>query len=246
MHDEAHAAPAADAFASGHDAAPQAGSGGEASFGPAQIECDGRLWPSNAMVADDLPPFDEDMPHPDELDRASPDPAEPGPAEALAFIDARLAELSQVDWDGWLAADPEAAQAAIAEAETLSAVREDAAAAVDAEHAERLEQAHAELARDIEGWSPELQRELSVFGQARGFSVDELAAIEDPREVKVLHLAMLGERLLAEQAHARRFGGFRPPVQLGGQGHPGHLPSDRQGTDAWMKARQAQLRKARR
>jgi len=245
MHDEAHAAPAADEFASGQDVAPQPGPGGEASFGPAQVEYDGRLWPSNEPVEEDLPPFDEDMPHPHEPDWA-PSPAEPGPAEALAFIDARLAELAQVDWDGWLAADPEAAQAAIAEAETLSAARADAAAAVDAEHARRLEQAHAELARDIEGWSPELQRELSAFGQARGFSADELAAIEDPREVKVLHLAMLGERLLAEQAHARRFGGFRPPVQLGGQGHPGHLPSDRQGTDAWMKARQAQLRKARR
>lgn len=113
----------------------------------------------------------------------------------------------------------------------------------EAERSARLEAAHAELARDIEGWSPEMAADLAAYAQSKGFSPEELAAVEDPREVKVLHLAMLGEQALAAQAHERAFGRFRPPTTVGGRGHPGHLPEDRQSTDAWMQARSAQLRK---
>lgn len=113
----------------------------------------------------------------------------------------------------------------------------------EAERSERLEAAHAELARDIEGWSPELAADIAAWGQARGFTPEELAAVDDPREVKVLHMAMIGERALAEQAHARRFGDFRPPIQVGGHGHAGHLPNDKHSVEAWMQARHSQLRK---
>jgi len=94
----------------------------------------------------------------------------------------------------------------------------------DADRLARLEAAEAELARDIEGWSPELAADIAAWSQARGFTAEELAAVEDPREVKVLHLAMMGERALAEQAHARRFGGFRPPTQVGAPDQPADAP----------------------
>jgi hypothetical protein len=111
------------------------------------------------------------------------------------------------------------------------------------ERAARLQAAHAELARDIEGWSPQMAAEITAYGRARGFTAEELAAVEDPREVRLLHAAMVGERALAEQAQAQRFGRFRPPTQVGGRGHPGALPNDRSSTEAWMQARHTQLRK---
>ena len=148
---------------------------------------------------------------------------------------------THIDWQGWAAADP---QAALVAWEALAGQAEAAGfePESDSDRAERLEAARTQLERDIEGWSPELAADLAVYGQARGFTAEELAAVEDPREVKILHLAMLGEQALAAQAHEQRFGRFRPPTQVGGRGHPGHL-SDHSSTEAWMQARHTQLRK---
>lgn len=150
-----------------------------------------------------------------------------------------LPDPDSIDWEAWAASDPQGAEAAweAFEAQARQTPPED-----DPERAGRLEAARAELERDIEGWSPELAADLAVYGQARGFTAEELAAVEDPREVKILHLAMLGEQALAAQRHEQRFGRFRPPTQVGGRGHPGHL-SDHSSTDAWMQARHTQLRK---
>jgi hypothetical protein len=143
--------------------------------------------------------------------------------------------IGQIDWQAWAAADPDAARAAW---EQLAAAQ----AAPEAEAEPDLEAAHAELARDIEGWSPELAADIAAYAQARGFTAEELAAVDDPREVKILHLAMLGEQALAQQAHERAFGRFRPPTTVGGRGHP-HTLSDKTSADAWMQARRTQLRK---
>lgn len=154
-------------------------------------------------------------------------------------LDPGLAGFEHVDWQAWAAADPQGAEAAWAAAQRRGEAPD---AESDTDRAERLEAAHAELARDIEGWSPRMAADLAVYAQARGFTAEELAGVEDPREVKILHLAMLGEQAMARQAHEQRFGRFRPPTQLGGAGHPGHL-SDRSSTEAWMRARTTQLRK---
>lgn len=88
--------------------------------------------------------------------------------------------------------------------------------------------------------------DMVSFGTALGFSPQELAAVRDPREIRVLRLAMIGGQALAQaeqaRANAQRFGGPRPPIQVGGRGHPAHL-SDQTTTDAWMQARFSQLRK---
>lgn len=149
------------------------------------------------------------------------------------------AGLSQAAWDQWAALDPVAAAAAWRD---LQGVSGSGGAEGDAEVEQRLAAAHAELERDIEGWSPELADEIAAYARARGFTAEEVAGVEDPREVKILHLAMLGEQALAQQAHERAFGRFRPPTTVGGRGHPRTL-SDRTSADAWMQARRNQLRK---
>jgi hypothetical protein len=48
--------------------------------------------------------------------------------------------------------------------------------------------AHEELTRDIKDWAkPEFQAKLAESGKGYGFSDQELAALIDPRYVKVLH-----------------------------------------------------------
>ncbi len=179
-------------------------------------------------------------------------PETEAPPPAADGVDPRLTALEGIDWPAWAERDPQAAEAAwrvLTGPAPGFAPGHDMAEELEAdpERLRRLEAVEAELARDIEGWSPELAATLSAYGQARGFTAEELAGVEDPREIKILHLAMLGEQALAAQQqaerHAQAFGRFRPPTQLGGHGHPGNTPTDRNSTDAWMQARRAQLRK---
>lgn len=183
-----------------------------------EVEFDGRRWelPPGLFEGDDPPPRFAGVPD--------------------------LNGFEAIDWQAWAAVDPAAAAQAWAAYEALAAEAAEHPEG-EAERAERLAQTEAELARDIEGWSPALATELAAYGQSKGFTPDELAGVEDAREIKVLHLAMIGEQALAAQQQAQRFGGFRPPHQLGGSGHPGNIPHERQSTEAWMQARQNQLRK---
>lgn len=193
----------------------------------------------------------------------APDRAEPGGApgdfapDGPPGADPRLAALDGIDWLAWAERDPHTAGAAwrvltgpaptSGDESPDESPDDDPDADQDPDRARRLQAVEAELARDIEGWSPQLRADLAAYGQARGFTAEELAGVEDPREVKILHLAMLGEQALAAQRQARlqaeAFGRFRPPTQVGGHGHPGNTPNDRNSTDAWMQARRTQLRK---
>ncbi|HYE43307.1 MAG TPA: hypothetical protein VEA15_07915 [Caulobacteraceae bacterium] len=238
---------------------------GEPSDEMAEIEFDGRRWQVPAplkagfMMHADYTRKTQDLAEQRralEAERTAAE-ADPGWSEDVARVhalDEALAQYGQVDWAGWHAADPHGAAQAWAQAEQLFAARDHAAhhaeqrahAAVleaEGERAWRLEQAEAELARDIEGWSDGLREQLTAYGRAKGFTAEELGEVDDPRAVKVLHLAMIGEQALNERAGARSFARTRPPTQLGGGGYAGSQPSDRQSAEAWMQARQAQLRK---
>lgn len=186
---------------------------------------------------------------PDRVEAGGPPAEFATPPAGPSGEDPRLAALEGIDWEVWAEQDPAAAAAAWrALAGAASGPHAgDPGPGDDPDRLQRLQAAEAELARDIEGWSPELAATLTAYGQARGFTPEELAGVEDPREIKILHLAMLGEQALAAQRqseqYAQAFGRFRPPTTLGGHGHPGHAPTDRNSTDAWMQARRAQLRK---
>ncbi len=192
---------------------------------------------------------DAPWPAPDWAGQHAP-PADSPPAwDDPSGGDSRLAALQGIDWQAWAARDPGAAGAAwrVLTGPAPEAGHDDPEAGRDPGRSQRLQAVEAELARDIEGWSPELRAELAAYGQAQGFTPEELAGVEDPREIKILHLAMLGEQALAAQRQAQlqaeAFGRFRPPTTVGGHGHPGTTPNDRNSTEAWMQARRVQLRK---
>lgn len=174
----------------------------------------------------------------------------------LAALDAAVGEYEDYDWDLWFQQNPDQAEADWARYQQTLQVRDQVGADLHArerlsaleaqrEHATRLEQGHAELARDIEGWSPALARELAVFGQSLGFSPEELSAVTDPRAVKVLHAAWKGAQALKTQTAGReleRAQAFRPVRQVGGAASAPRDPA-RMSTAEWMRWRSEQTRR---
>ncbi|NEX93994.1 hypothetical protein [Caulobacter sp. 17J65-9] len=174
----------------------------------------------------------------------------------LAALDAAVADYEDYDWDLWFRQNPEQAQVDWARFQQAQGLRAEVGAQLHArqrltaleaqrDHATRLEQGHAELARDIEDWSPALARELAVFGHSLGFSPDELNAVTDPRAVKVLHAAWRGAKALRQETAGReleRAQAFRPVRQVGGSASAPRDPA-RMSTAEWMRWRSEQTRR---
>ncbi len=133
-----------------------------------------------------------------------------------AALSQQLAAFGDVDWKGLQAQDP---QRATELWQTYNALHAERAALGEGlefarqqgeivEHQARVQAAdrcQAVLAREIEGWSPQLGFELGDFGQqVFGFSPEELQQVTDPRMIKVLHLARLGQQAQQQSSRARR------------------------------------------
>ena len=140
-------------------------------------------------------------------DQAAPDIAA-DPAERLDHLKAIAAALNlqagqfdHIDWQGLAEQDPGRAEQLWSHRQDLlqaldevaaehAGLEQDVAHQAHRNHADRLQAGHAELARDLPGWSPQLAGQLAQFGQGElGFTPDELSAVHDPRLVKLLHRA---------------------------------------------------------
>lgn len=112
------------------------------------------------------------------------------------------------------------------------------------DHAARVEHSHRVLSREIEGWSPEHAGRLAQYALDQGIEEHELAALTDPRLVKVLHHACLhheGEQKKAAGQRLAKAQAIRPAIEVGGSGS-GPTDPNRMSTDDWMKHRRGQLR----
>ena len=122
----------------------------------------------------------------------------------LQGIDDALEQLETLHWRALEAADPQQAQALWAEYAQLADVRQEVAAVMERQgweealaaqhdHAMRVQDGLDVLARDIEGWSPDLAGKLMDFGQSElGFTPEEMSQVMDPRLIKLLHRAYDG------------------------------------------------------
>jgi len=127
-----------------------------------------------------------------------------------------LAAYGDVDWQGLQAQDPQRAaelwqaynalqaeRAALGEG--LAFARQQQEIVGRQAFVQAVDHCQAVLAREIEGWSPQAGAELGEFGQqVFGFSADELNQVTDPRMIKVLHLARLGQQAQQQSSRARR------------------------------------------
>lgn len=115
--------------------------------------------------------------------------------------------------------------------------------------AKAMEETGRVLSQEIPGFNATVAREIADYG-IREFEIrqDEVQSMVDPRLWKVLHRAMSAEQKLAklEKAQAvRKQQSVKPAAQVQAKASPVKPLDDRAATDAWMKARQAQVAKAR-
>ncbi len=175
----------------------------------------------------------------------------------LMAVDDQVRAYEQVDWNSLEQQDPVRAQRMWREYTQLKEGRAELAAqlgwmqeqrAIEAQRhaARRIEEGHHALASEIEGWSPELANRLADFGQREfGFSDQELGSVEDPRMIKVLHLAYVGSHALRQRSAADRLAASqaaRPASRVGANAPAGRNP-DRMTTDEWMAFERDRLRR---
>jgi hypothetical protein len=130
----------------------------------------------------------------------------------LGALNARLAPYAQVqDWPSYIRMGGAEAQAQFVEYQALANERDRFAHSLgdrvqqrsfdeQREIAGQVEAGRAELAKHIKGYSPKTLDELVTFAAPFGFSPDEIRQAEaDPRSIRILHLAKIGEQLLSQR-----------------------------------------------
>ena len=127
-------------------------------------------------------------------------------AEALS-LDKELARYANIDWNQLTDADPVQAMKLDRQMRELQQRRNEVISSVTQKQqqhqfeqqriaAKRLEEGRAVLEREIKGWTPETAKALSSFGKEQGFTDEELAQVNDPRTVKLLHKAWQYDQLM--------------------------------------------------
>ena len=173
----------------------------------------------------------------------------------LAALDHQIEDFEGVDWDGYAAADPEGAQSMWTTFQQLGQAREQLAYAVNHHEergalqaarkaAETMAETGRTLAREIDGWSPEVAGKLVDYAQAFGVTMEELQEMADPRLWKLLHKAWRADQ--ASEAGARETAqAVRPAVSVSGGGAGGGGTRDDLGTKEWMRRRNEQMTRGR-
>ncbi len=177
----------------------------------------------------------------------------------LAALDHQLQDLAGVDWQAFAAQDPHAAQALWNRAHAMGQARDGLAQAI-AHRQERgriaavqqkaasMAAAGQTLAREVDGWSPELAAKLVDYAQGHGVTLDELGAADDPRVWKILHRAYQGDQAQRGEgaaAAAAKAQAVRPAITVSGAAASAGGVRDELATKEWMKRRNDQLKKGR-
>lgn len=162
----------------------------------------------------------------------------------LGALNDRLAPFQTVqDWPTYIRQGGAAAQADYAEFQALTSQRNAFAQQLgqkvqqiqhleQQETAKQIEAGRAELAKHIQGYSPETLSKLETFAAPFGFSPDEIREAEaDPRSIRILHLAYLGQQSLTAQQRTQQLaqGQKTQPVPTLRGGVAGAKSPDRMG-----------------
>lgn len=125
-------------------------------------------------------------------------------------IDERLEQFSKLDWNALTDADPVQALKLDRQMRELQQQRAQQVDGLQQSQAKltfeqqqatarRQQEAREELSKDIPGFgTAEVQKQLLEVGKAAGYKQEELANVQDPRAVKLLHKAYLYDQLIAK------------------------------------------------
>ena len=186
-----------------------------------------------------------------------------GEAGRVTAFNDQLAALGRFDWNSLRNSDPIETQALL-RAYTQMRNHRDAAAgalhhsisqrALDGQRvsAKRIEEGHTAVARDIKDWNPELFGKAADFAvRDFGFTPQEVAGVSDPRLLKVLHRAYVGDQVLKTQAAQSKAAAAhyaKPLTQVGSNtGANARRTTDSSGdglsTSEWMRRENERVRK---
>lgn len=125
-------------------------------------------------------------------------------------IDERLEQFQKLDWNALTDADPVQALKLDRQMRELQQQRAQQVDGLQQSQAKltfeqqqatarRQQEAREELSKDIPGFgTAEVQKQLLEVGKAAGYKQEELANVQDPRAVKLLHKAYLYDQLIAK------------------------------------------------
>lgn len=128
----------------------------------------------------------------------------------LVAVDERINQFAQVNWQALNQEDPQRAQALHIEFTQLQSTRGQLVNQITQKQqqqqvvqqqdiAKRIHQGYSVLARDIKGWSPELETKLFEYGREQGIPVEVLSrSVANPELVKIIHKAYLGDQLVKQ------------------------------------------------
>ncbi|MCZ7480553.1 hypothetical protein [Rhizobium rhizogenes] len=128
-------------------------------------------------------------------------------------LDSQLQQYQSIDWQQLEQADPVAAMSHWRQFQQLQGQRQQVAQYLQNAEGERSAKAEQEIAnrlrqtaefaqREITGWNQQVDEEVTKFATDFGFTAEQLRASMTPQIYKVLHRAMLGEKLLQQQKTA--------------------------------------------
>jgi hypothetical protein len=175
-------------------------------------------------------------------------------------LKAQVAEYAALDWAALNASDPTTTQSLFFDYQRakddldgaekgLAAKVEERGKAQATASATAMRECGQVLATKIPGWSGDKAKAIADFARTKyGVTNAEIAEMADPRMWVMIHDAMTakaGERKAAGDARQAALQKIQPAAKPGGGkgGAPPPPLSDRAGTEAWMKARNAQLAK---
>lgn len=150
-----------------------------------------------------------------------------GVAKAMA-MDERLEQFNKLDWNAITDADPVQAMKLDRQMRELQQQRNQHVQSIEQAQAKNqfessqatartLQEARTQLSRDIKGYgTPELTKALGEVGKALGYKPEELANVNDPRAVKLLHEAYLYRQLVAKQKAPAASEAIKPITRVSG------------------------------
>lgn len=163
----------------------------------------------------------------------------------LRYVDKQLQQYQNVDWAKFASQAPAEAQAAMMHYNQLQISRsqlvdglnkheQTASTAREQAHQAALAKAQADLLQAMPDFNAEVAREIvDSTVSAYGYTADELNAISDPRQVRVLRDAMLWRRSQAAASNAAK-PAAPTPVKTVTPSSKKTVDPDKMTTDEWM------------
>jgi len=172
----------------------------------------------------------------------------------IASLDAQIQQFEQVDWNSLINDNPVEAQKLQWQYGQLKEQRQNFAHQISQREQQvqlhqqqqiqqMVEQGKEVLAKEIEGWSPEVAKQLTDYGIAQGFNNAEMAQVIDPRQVKILHKAHLYDQMMAKAKTPQRAEVKPAPTKKVRSGRTANKDPSKMSTEEWMKWRNEQVAK---